>query len=159
MTLSDIKPSFLFQTYHFDKYIERAWYIPPTRGRESLCLPSPRAVPRGALRERSEQAPRGTARGEGKHRLSRPLVGGTSFFFIMSFLSKLKGMFMLSPADLKGMIIPSLSARESMKPLKHRKSMNFFYKNIKLIIFIFRETTTMIFGIKNFQRFPFKVTL
>ena len=35
----------------------------------------------------------------------------------------------------------------------------FFYKNIILIIFIFRETTTMIFGIKNFQRFSFKVTL
>ena len=27
-------------------------YVPPTRGRESLGLPSPRAVSRGALRER-----------------------------------------------------------------------------------------------------------
>ena len=59
----------------------------------------------------ASQAPRGTARGEGKPILSRPLVGGTSFFFIMSFLSKLKGMFIPPLTEREGMIIPSLPER------------------------------------------------
>ena len=44
----------------------------------------PEGCPKGRC-ERSEQA-RGTSRGEGKPRLSRPLVGGISFFFILSYL-------------------------------------------------------------------------
>ena len=72
--------------------------IPPTRGRDSMVYTSheregqygfthPEGCPEGRCgTERSgvEQA-RGTSRGVSKPILSRPLVGGISFFFILSY--------------------------------------------------------------------------
>ena len=59
------------------------WYIPPTRGRNSMILLTPK-MSRGTLKTGSKQA-RGTSRGVSKPKLSRPLVGGISFLFILSY--------------------------------------------------------------------------
>ena len=57
--------------------------VPPTRGRESMGFPSPRAVPRGALRERAKRSEPGPPRDSPRGRQTQTLPTSCRRYIIL----------------------------------------------------------------------------
>ena len=120
----------------------RVWYIPPTRGRESLGLPSPRDFPRAK--------PEGNPKG--KANLGSPnllLEVYHSFSYILIHKEHFSISY-LSLAIRESMTIPSLSLRGSMTipSLSLRGSMTFLSlygrERMTILYLLVRESMNMV---------------